>query len=310
MTETVAPAEKYAWAVDFMRRIETLRASIGRLFARNHSWPPLPGDYCVADPAAPVAICTLGDAALMKAVAAFTGVAIAGRVFTANLGSERIVLDLTANPNVRFLLLCGRDSPLFKPGQTLKALLVNGLSPDRRVIGAEGYLPQLASAAAAQVARFREQLEVVDLIGEEDQDVLKSVVGGLVARSPGPLAGASAAADELPKFQEIRVGGHREPIAYDPKGFFVVSLDREHNRIVVHHYRKDNSPAHLIQGRSPEAIMLGLLRENLVSQLSHAAYLGGELAKAEAALRLGLKFEQDRQLRSKLQEQRDETHST
>ncbi len=34
-------------------------------------------------------------------------------------------------------------------------------------------------------------------------------------------------------------------------------------------------------------MVLGLIRENLISQLSHAGYLGAELAKAEAALRLG-----------------------
>src|SRR5207245_2601021 len=45
--------------------------------------------------------------------------------------------------------------------------------------------------------------------------------------------------------------------------------------------------------------LLGLIREGLVSQLSHAEYLGGELAKAEAALRLGVRvrYEQDRPLR-------------
>jgi hypothetical protein len=41
---------------------------------------------------------------------------------------------------------------------------------------------------------------------------------------------------------------------------------------------------------------LGLLREGLISQLSHAAYIGGELAKAEAALHLDLRYRQDRPL--------------
>ena len=42
---------------------------------------------------------------------------------------------------------------------------------------------------------------------------------------------------------------------------------------------------------------LGLVREGLVSQLSHAGYLGEELAKAEAALRLELRYAQDRPLK-------------
>ena len=44
-------------------------------------------------------------------------------------------------------------------------------------------------------------------------------------------------------------------------------------------------------------MLLGLLREGLVTQLSHAGYLGEELAKAEAALRFDLRYDQDRPLR-------------
>jgi tetrahydromethanopterin S-methyltransferase subunit A len=49
-------------------------------------------------------------------------------------------------------------------------------------------------------------------------------------------------------------------------------------------------------------MLLGLLREQLVSQLSHAGYLGAELARAEAALRLDLAYEQDRPLRRRTPE--------
>jgi hypothetical protein len=44
-------------------------------------------------------------------------------------------------------------------------------------------------------------------------------------------------------------------------------------------------------------MLLGLLREGLITQLSHAGYLGEELAKAEAALRFDLRYDQDRPLR-------------
>jgi hypothetical protein len=44
-------------------------------------------------------------------------------------------------------------------------------------------------------------------------------------------------------------------------------------------------------------MLLGLLREGLVTQLSHAGYLGEELAKAQAGLLLGLRYDQDRPLR-------------
>jgi tetrahydromethanopterin S-methyltransferase subunit A len=77
----------------------------------------------------------------------------------------------------------------------------------------------------------------------------------------------------------------------------VITPDLEARQIVVRHYRADNSPAHEMRGRNAGAVLLGLLREGLVSQLSHAGYLGAELTKAETALRLDLRYEQDQPLR-------------
>ena len=44
-------------------------------------------------------------------------------------------------------------------------------------------------------------------------------------------------------------------------------------------------------------MLLGLLRDGLVTQLSHAGYLGAELAKAQTALQFDLRYDQDRPLR-------------
>jgi len=79
----------------------------------------------------------------------------------------------------------------------------------------------------------------------------------------------------------------------------VSTLDRCAVQIIVRHYLPDHAPAHEMRGRTAEAMLLGLLRGGVVSQLSHAGYPGGELAKAEAALRLGarVRYAQDRPLR-------------
>jgi hypothetical protein len=44
-------------------------------------------------------------------------------------------------------------------------------------------------------------------------------------------------------------------------------------------------------------MLLGLPRDGLVTQLSHAGYLGEELAKAQIALQLGMRYDQDRPLK-------------
>jgi tetrahydromethanopterin S-methyltransferase subunit A len=230
-------------------------------------------------------------------------VAIVGEVHTANLGIERIVTNVTANTSIRFLLLCGRDSSLFRPGQTLCALIENGIDEAGQIIGAQGYHPVVRNIPRARIEAFRRQVELIDWTDEKDADILRARIADLAARTPGPFAsdGASeTASDETagqPHFTPIRIGGTREPLIYDPKGFFVITVDRAAREIVVRHYLTDNSPAHEVRGRNPESIWLALIREGLISQLSHAAYLGAELAKAEASLRLDARYEQDRPLR-------------
>src|SRR5229473_6293223 len=106
--------------------------------AQQLAWPVVEGSYRVGDPAAPVAVCALTSDELLRPLAQVPGVAIAGEVQTANLGIERIILNVTANPSIRFLFLCGKDSRLFRQGQSLGALLENGVDEAGRIVDAEG----------------------------------------------------------------------------------------------------------------------------------------------------------------------------
>ncbi|HEY7982801.1 MAG TPA: hypothetical protein VID73_01455 [Ktedonobacterales bacterium] len=267
--------------------------------SESATWPVMAGTYEVGDPAGPVAVCVLTSEPLVAPLAHLPGVAITGKVHTANLGITRIVANITANPAIRFLLLCGKDSPVFHPGQSLVALAEHGVDGERRIIGAIGYEPVLRTLASERVARFRQQVEVSDWSGEQDPARLGAAIAALVARSPGRFAGGADAdvAAPVERFTPIRPGGVREPLQYDPKGYFVITLDRAGEQLILRHFLPDHTPAHEMRGHAADAMLLGLLREGLVSQLSHAGYLGEELAKAEAALRLGLRYDQDRPLR-------------
>jgi tetrahydromethanopterin S-methyltransferase subunit A len=266
----------------------------------NATWPVIAGSYEVGDAQGPVAVCVLTTESLIAPLARLPGVAIAGKVYTANLGITRIVVNVTANPAIRFLLICGKDSPLFHPGQSLAALTERGVDVDRRIMGAIGYEPVLSTLDPARIAQYRQQVEVVDWAGEEDLQALEAGIRSLVARNPGRFAASDSVAGALQaveQFTPIRPGGVREPLQYDPKGYFVITLDREQEEIINRHYLPDHTPAHKMRGRSAGSMLLGLLREGLVTQLSHAGYLGAELAKAEAALRFDLRYDQDRPLR-------------
>jgi len=260
----------------------------------------MPGTYQVGDPNGPVAVCALTSERLIGPLVVLPGVAIVGMVYTANLGITRIIVNITSNPAIRFLLICGKDSALFKPGQSLVALAEKGVDDKRRIIDAAGYDPVLPSIDPEQVTQFQKQVEVLDWTGEEDLQVLQERVKSLSDRNPGVFTSERNETGE-PRRQEefvsIRPGGQREPLLYDPKGYFVITIEPEQKEILLRHYLPDHTPSHEMRGRGATSMLLGLLRDGLVTQLSHAGYLGEELAKAQTALQFGLRYDQDRPLR-------------
>ena len=264
------------------------------------SWPVMPGVYQVGDPNGPVAVCALTSEKLVSPLVGVQGVAIAGIVYTANLGITRIIVNITSNPAIRFLLICGKDSALFRPGQSLVALSEHGVDGQRRIVQAAGYDPVLPSIDPEQVAQFRRQVEVLDWTGEEDVELLRERIKSLTVRNPGMFVTdqiKAAPSRSQEEFVFIRPGGQREPLIYDPKGYFVITIEPESKEILLRHYLPDHKPAHEMRGRGATSMLLGLLRDGLVTQLSHAGYLGEELAKAQTALQFGLRYDQDRLLR-------------
>src|SRR5213593_3579559 len=89
------------------------------------TWPPLPGDFVLGGVASSVAVCTLASHSLLPALAGKPEVAIAGRVYTENVGIEKMVQNLLANPRLRYLLICGRESR-HRVGQAILSLHRNG----------------------------------------------------------------------------------------------------------------------------------------------------------------------------------------
>ena len=88
---------------------------------------------------------------------------------------------------------------------------------------------------------------------------------------------------------------------HDPKGFFVIHIDKKKNKKIVEHFdnvKKANSVVtgkltKIFEGTDAEEISKKITEEGLVSQLSHAAYLGRELQRAETALRIDAEYVQE-----------------
>ena len=116
------------------------------------------------------------------------GAAICGSCKTENLGLEKVIANIISNPNIRFLLLCGTEVKGHLSGQTLAALHANGVEKGK-VVGAQGAIPFIENVGDAEIKRFQEQIEIVNIMETEDLGQIKAKIAELTARDPGAFAG-------------------------------------------------------------------------------------------------------------------------
>ncbi len=69
-------------------------------------WPKVKGDFISGDANSPVAIVTMGSHLDEKGLCD-AGAAMCGSCKTENLGLEKVIANIIANPNIRFMLCCG-----------------------------------------------------------------------------------------------------------------------------------------------------------------------------------------------------------
>ncbi len=84
-----------------------------------------------------------------------------------------------------------------------------------------------------------------------------------------------------------------EPVVMDKAGYFVILPLADKGIITVEHYAYDNVLLRVVEGATARALYLTMVANGWVTELSHAAYLGRELAKAELSLQHGFKYVQD-----------------
>jgi tetrahydromethanopterin S-methyltransferase subunit A len=271
----------------------TLEVCPAEPVAERRGWPPLPGNYQVLRYQAPVAVCTLMDEGLTAAVAEVyePGLSIVGTLQTENLGIERLIQNILANPHLRFLIVCGADSEQavgHRPGQSLLALWRHGVNEPGRIIEAQGRRPFLKNISPEMIAHFRQTVEVLDLIGHSDPGGVISAVRACAARNPGLAAsfGAQRVVEPIKGYLPAGMVG-------DPAGYFVVYVDRHRGILSLEHYDNNGVLDVVIEADQAAGLYIPAIERGLISRLDHAAYLGRELARAEEALRTGSPYIQD-----------------
>lgn len=266
---------------------------------REGAWPVVPGEYFAFcdGPGCPVAVSTLGSVGLAEQLVVVRprALCIVGKTETENIGIDKIIKNAITNPTIRVLVVAGKDATGHQSGRTLLALSANGVDERMRVIGSPGKHPVLRNVTPEEVEAFRRQVQVVDLIGCEDAETIVGRIEGL-GRDPVTGADARALADVEPihvSAPPVLQAEEPDQVEIDKAGYFVILPQPAKGTIIVGHYSYDNRLLRAVEGREARALYWTLVKNRWVTQLSHAAYVGKELARAELSMRLGFRYIQD-----------------
>jgi tetrahydromethanopterin S-methyltransferase subunit A len=265
----------------------------------NNNWPPIVGEYFVLDQAAPVAVSTLASVELAEQLAQRkpSGLAVVGKTETENIGLDKVIKNIVTNSAIRFLIVAGQEAAGHHSGQTLLALAANGVDAKSRVIGSAGKRPMLRNVSRAEIDAFRQQVQVIDLIGCDNLDEIADRIA-MLAQSAAPTCSCGSCGDTpapvaISTVTTLTATESADTVIMDKAGYFVVVPLSDRRVINVEHYAYDDTLLNVIEGSSARALYQTIIANEWISELSHAAYLGKELAKAELALQHGFKYVQD-----------------
>lgn len=153
-------------------------------FKLTYDWPVEKGGYLVSNPFSPVGVVIILTAPYDKIpkeieelvrAGVEKGAGISGTLQTANIGIEKIIANLISNPNIRYLILAGRESGHF-PSDALKSLFKNGTDEKGYIINTKAPTAILKNIPKEAIERFRDQVQLIDLSGIADIKILGSIV--------------------------------------------------------------------------------------------------------------------------------------
>lgn len=186
------------------------------------SYPPEDGSYLRGNDYSPVAVVILLHTAYDKIpeflkelskISVEAGAALAGFLQTENIGLEKIICNIVANPNIRYIILCGVESAGHHPGQTFEEFVRNGVNDKRKIIGAESLTPYLYNISLEAIEQFRKQVNLISLLIEDnrklriDPETIRKIINCCIQEQPTSFLNFTlndpGAYPEPPIFQKI-----------------------------------------------------------------------------------------------------------
>lgn len=156
-------------------------------------YPPEEGCYLRGNDFSPVAVCVIlkwireetpPEIEELVRTGVKNGAALSGTLQTENIGIEKMLCNITANPNIRYLIVCGTESPGHFVGDAILSLSTNGIDAHKRIIGTKAPTPYLFNIPIVSIERFRKQITVINLINEGTPEVINEAVRACYQEKP------------------------------------------------------------------------------------------------------------------------------
>ena len=156
-------------------------------------YPPEEGCYLRGNDNSPVAVVVIlkwmrektpADIENLVRVGVESGAALSGTLQTENVGLEKVICNLIATPNIRYLIVFGPESPGHLTGNAIQALYENGIDEKNKIIGTHAPTPYLYNIPKEWIYRFREQTKLVNLLNEGATEILQEAVWACYQEKP------------------------------------------------------------------------------------------------------------------------------
>lgn len=266
---------------------------------KQDEWPVVPGEYFVLSEKAPVAVSTLASAGLAEVIAEKkpAGLSIVGKTETENIGIDKVIKNIITNKSIRHLIIAGKEPKGHETGMTFLCLRNNGVDENMKVIGSTAKHPVLRNVSKEEVKVFREQIGLIDMIGCEDINQIVKKIKETEKKIVVNTCSCTDCSDDnkMDVNEDVQMLEAEEPqtVDMDKAGYFVIIPQKDRKTIIVEHYSYDNKLINIIEGENARSIYWTIIKNGFVTKLSHSAYLGKELERAELSMKYGFKFVQD-----------------
>jgi tetrahydromethanopterin S-methyltransferase subunit A len=146
---------------------------------------PIKHEYYIGRRGKEIAICTLSSIHLLenicKSSEVMDKILVVGRLLSENKGIDTIIKFTLSHPELRYIIVCGKEVRGHQAGQALLSLYENGINNNNNtdsmfIVGAKGPHPVLRSSWE-DVNAFRKQInKIYNLIGISDIEQIKKQI--------------------------------------------------------------------------------------------------------------------------------------